>query len=282
MKKSLATLLSVSAASYMMSALLSLCPSLAQGSAPPSQSPHTTLIYFVRHAEDADELVDPSYTITFNNAVGSCHETVLNPLGKMRAVSLAEWFEARHITKTLTHVIATHKIRTRQTVAPIAQAAGLGGDLDGDGILDGTDLDQAPGDGVINVPSFPEECTPGWTSSASVIGPQINYLNTLPLGSRAVLCSHSPAVYPIMRAFGIDTSDPVKFPKTGTANTTSERVKGFNNVWAVELSPVQVGGTWTYQGRLLDHVLLDFQLDVTAIDRDYGNRPNHQSSDDKE
>lgn len=254
----------------------------AQADAPQSESPNTTIIYFVRHAEDADELVDPSYTVTFNNAAGSCHETVLNPLGKMRGVALADWFEARQITKTLTHVIATHKVRTRQTVGPIAQAAGLGGDLNGDGILDGTDVDQAPGDGVINVPSLPGECTPGWTASGSVTGPQTDYIKTLPLGSRAVVCSHSPSLYPIMRAFGIDTSDPVKFPKTGISNTTSERVKGFNNLWAVELKPVPVGETWQYQGRLLDHVLLDFQLGVTAIDREYGNGLGHQSSDDME
>ena len=244
--------------------------SSAQAAAPESEARNTTIIYFVRHAEDIDELIDSSYKVIPNNwnADRTCYETVLNPLGKMRGAALAEWFEARKITKTLTQVIASHKIRTRQTVEPIAQAAGLSGDID-----------QAPGDGVINVPWWPGECDAGWTSSKSVIQPQTNYINTLPLGSRAVLCSHSPALYPIMQAFGIDTSDPVQFPKDPT---DPKKVSGFNNLWAVELKPVQVGGTWAYRGRLLEHVLLDFQLDASLIDREHGNGPSHQSSDDKE
>ncbi len=127
--------------------------------APQSQSPQTTIIYFLRHAEDSMELVglDPSYTVTLNNcnADRSCCEQVLTPLGRERAARLADWFKSQRITDTLTHVIASHKIRTRQTVEKIAFLAGLGGDLDGDGDLDGTDIDQAPGDGVINVPSTP-------------------------------------------------------------------------------------------------------------------------------
>ncbi len=75
------------------------------------------------------------------NAERTCYETVLNPLGRMRGAMLAYWFKARHITKTLTQAVATHKIRTRQTVELVAQAAGLGGDVD-----------QAPGDGVFHVP----------------------------------------------------------------------------------------------------------------------------------
>jgi phosphohistidine phosphatase SixA len=276
MKTTTQTILSVSAAAWMIAAIIGFFTSSAQADAPQSEAPNKTIIYFVRHAEDADELVDPSYTVTFNtNQAGNCYETVLNPLGKMRGTALADWFESRTITKTLTHVVATHKIRTRQTVGAIAQAAGLSGDID-----------QAPGDGVINVPSNiegvpskPGECDAGWTSSKSVIQPQTNYINTLPLGSRVVLCSHSPALYPIMQAFGIDTSDPVQFPKDPA---DPKKVRGFNNLWAVELNPVQVGGAWSYQGRLLEHVLLDFQLGVSVINRDHGNGPSHQSSDDKE
>jgi len=253
----------------------------AKADSPQSESPHTTIVYFTRHAEDVPELVgsDPTFTVTFNNcnADGSCCVEALNPLGKVRASALADWFEAKGITRTLTHVIASHKLRTRQTVAKIAYLAGLGGDLDGNGTLDGLDVDQAPGDGVINVPSTPGECDTGWTSSRSVIQPQTNYINTLPLGSRAVLCSHSPALYPIMRAFGIDTSDPVRFPKDANG-----RVTGFNNLWAVELKSVLVNGTPTYEGRLLSHVLLDFDVGVSLIQRDYGLGAEKGSKSDAE
>jgi hypothetical protein len=275
------TILLLSTACCTIAASLGFLVPKAQSDAPQSESPNSTLIYFLRHGEDVPELVgsDPSFTVTFNlcNAEGSCCVEALNPLGKMRASLLADWFEEKQITRTLTHVLASHKLRTRQTVEKIAQAAGLGGDLNGDGIPDGTDVDQAPGDGVINVPPFPEECTPGWTSSSSVIQPQTNYLSTLPLGSRAVLCSHSPALYPVMQAFGIDTSDPVKFPKD-----TKGRVKGFNNLWIVELKPVAVGGTVVYRGRLLEHILLDMRLEPSLIDRDHGNQPSHPAMDDEE
>ena len=243
----------------------------ARADAPQGETANKTIVYFVRHCEDVPELVGshPSFTVTFNNcnADGSCCEEVLNPLGRVRATAMADWFEAKKITRTLTHVIASHKIRTRQTVEKIALAAGLGGDLDGNGTPDGTDVDQAPGDGVINVPATPAECDPGWTASSSVRQPQIYYLATLPLGSRAVLCSHSPVLYPIMQAFGIDTNDPAKFPKDSRG-----RVRGFDNVWAMELTPTSAGGAVFYQGRLVEHLILDFELDASFTHRDYGNK----------
>ena len=252
-----------------LGAILCFAALSTRSDAPQSESGRKTIVYFVRHAEDVPELTnfDPSFTVTFNNCnpEGTCCVEALNPLGRERAFALADWFEGRKITRTLTHVIASHKIRTRQTVAGIAQAAGLGGDLDGDGTPDGTDVDQAPGDGVINVPATPGECDPGWTSSSSVRQPQIDYVQTLPLGSRAVLCSHSPVVYPIMQAFGVDTTDPVKFPKDSRG-----RVTGFNNLWVVELQMVEVAGALKYQGRLLEHMLLDFELNVSLVDRDHG------------
>jgi phosphohistidine phosphatase SixA len=241
-----------------------------------------TIVYFLRHGEDVPELVgsDPSFTVTFNNcnADGSCCVEALNPLGRVRAAALADWFESKHITPTLTHVIASHKLRTRQTVEKLARLAGLGGDLNGDGTLDGTDVDQAPGDGVINIPSTPGECDPGWTSSSSVRQPQLDYINTLPVGSRAVVCSHSPVIYPLMQAFGIDTSDPAKFPKDSRG-----RVSGFNNLWVVELTPATAaGGATTYRGRLLSYVQIDFDLDMSLIKRDYGLHPGIGSRQDED
>lgn len=255
------------------------CVPVAHAQAPLSAAANTTIVYFTRHGEDVPELVnsDPSFAVAFNNcnSDSSCCVEALNPLGTVRAAALADWFETKGITRTLTHVIASHKLRTRQTVAKVAYFAGLGGDLNGDGTLDGTDVDQSPGDGVINVPATPAECDPGWTSSASVRQPQIDYIKTLPLGSRAVVCSHSPVIYPLMQAFGIDTSDPVRFPKDSRG-----RVVGFNNLWAVELKPTGVDGA--YQGRLLSHVRLDFDLGVSLINRDYGVKPGEGSKADKE
>jgi len=254
---------------------------VAQDKQPPQVALNPTIVYFTRHAEDVPELVgsDPTFTVTFNNcnADGSCCVEALNPLGKVRAAELADWFEAKGITRTLTHVVASHKLRTRQTVAKIANLAGLGGDLNGDGIPDGTDVDQAPGDGVINVPSTPAECDPGWTSSSSVRQPQIDYLRNLPLGSRAVVCSHSPVLYPLMQAFGIDTSDPVNFPKDSRG-----RVSGFNNLWVVELKPVDDSGTVSYHGRLITHLLLDFDLEATLSKQDYGLGSGRGSRDDED
>ena len=270
MKRTIQTILSIIAATM---ATLSV-----RADAPSSEAANKTIVYFLRHAEDVPELVgfDPSFSVTFNNcnADGSCCMEALHPLGRVHATVLADWFEAKRITRTLTHVIASHKIRTRQTVEKIALAAGLGGDLDGNGTLDGTDMDQAPGDGVINVPGTPAECDPGWTSSSSARQPQIDYLKTLPLGSRAVFCSHSPVIYPVMQAFGIDTSDPEKFPKDSRG-----RVKGFDNVWVVELQRADGGG---YQGRLLEHFLLDFELGVSLTHRDYGNGSSLGARSDEE
>ena len=265
----------------MIAGIVGIFASSVQADAPPSVDPNVTIIYLLRHAEDVPELVgvDPTFTVTFNNCnpAGTCCVEALNPLGKVRAAVMADWFTAKRITYSLTHVIASHKLRTRQTVQAIAQAARLGGDLNGDGIPDGTDIDQQPGDGVINIPPTPAECDPGWTSSASVIGPQTNYLNTLPLGSRAVLCSHSTALYPIMGAFGIDTSDPVQFPKDSRG-----RVRGFNNLWVVELQPVMIAGKFSYRGRLLEHSLFDFGLSISSMERQYGIQPSHAAMDDEE
>ena len=254
---------------------------IAQADPPPSTSLNPTIVYFTRHADDVPELVasDPTFTVTFNdcNADGSCCVEALNPLGKVRAAALADWFEAKGIARTLTHVVASHKLRTRQTVARIANLAGLGGDLNGDGTPDGADVDQVPGDGVINVPPTPAECDPGWTASSSVRQPQIDYIKSLPLGSRAVVCSHSPVLYPLMQAFGIDTSDPVNFPKDSRG-----RVSGFNNLWVVELKPVVNSGVATYQGRLVTHFLLEFDLSASLTKRDYGVGSGRGSKDDED
>lgn len=252
----------------------------SRADSPESRSRRSTIVYITRHGEDVPELVgaDPSFSVSFNHCLpdGSCCEEVLNPLGRQRVAALADWFYDKGITRTLTHVIASHKIRTRQTVAKIAQLAGLGGDLDGDGILDGSDVDQAPGDGVINVPSTPLECDPGFTSSSSALKPQSDFLKSLPIGSRAVLCSHSPVIYPLMQDLGIDVSDPVKFPKDARG-----RVVGFNNLWVIELKPVTIAGATTYQGRLLSHLVLDIEVGVSLIERNHRDDTHHSAKEEE-
>ena len=159
-----------------------------------------------------------------------------------RSELLVGWFGERDILPRLTHVIASHKVRTVQTVEPIAAAAiAEGAEL-------AEDVDLHPGDDVQQVPAFVEECTPGFEGSGSSRGPMTAFLKSLPLGSEAVVAAHSPTIYPIMKAFGIDTSDPIDFPRDARG-----RVSGFDNLWVVQ---VDRNG----KGRLKKHLLLDFEL----------------------
>ena len=80
-----------------------------------------------------------------------------------------------------------------------------------------------------------------------------------------------------MQAFGIDTSDPVNFPKDARG-----RVSGFNNLWVVELKPVVDNGLVSYQGRLMTHVLLDFDLTAALTNRDYSLGSSQGSRDDED
>lgn len=210
-----------------------------------------TLIYFVRHGEDEVALIDPErgrrlglkVLLTDCKTFGrgkerdECCLEILNPLGEMRAILLANWFLDQGITEQLTHVIASHKIRTRQTVGEIAADAALGGDID-----------QNPGDGVQQIPPFVEECDDGFESSKSSRDPMIAALGALLPGSTAVVGAHSPTIYPIMESFGIDTSDPVDFPRRPNG-----KVKGFNNLWIVSIDGNGVG-------QLVEHVVLALEL----------------------
>ncbi len=182
-----------------------------------------------------------------------CCVEALNSRGELRATLLAKFFRGQGITERLTHVIASHKIRTRQTVGEIASDAGLGGDVD-----------QNPGDGVQQIPPFVEECDNGFEGSSSSRDPMIAVLAALPLGSRAVVGAHSPTIYPIMEAFGIDTSDPVDFPRRPNG-----KVKGFNNLWIVSIDD-------DGEGRLEEHIVLDFEL----VEQDEDDDDDDENDDD--
>ena len=118
-----------------------------------AHGPVTTL-YFIRHGETQRRLVATG-TGTFAEVctpTRSCCEQPLSPLGVARRDALSDWFVKHGIAHRLTHLIATNKPRTVETLVALALASGLGGDRDGDGVLDGTDVDLLPGDGIQQIP----------------------------------------------------------------------------------------------------------------------------------
>jgi len=217
-----------------------------------AQSASTTL-YFLRHGETQRRLVGTG-TGTFAEVCTpnrSCCETPLNPLGVARRDALEEWFVDHGIAKRLTHLIATNKPRTVQTLTALAVASGLGGDQDGDGVLDGADDDLVPGDGIQQFPTHVRECDPGFEATTGSQPYIVEAILALPPGSEAVIANHSETLYSIItETTGIDTSDPVLFPKED-GNTT--RVRNFNDLWIVRMH-----GTRT--GTLVRHLVFDIVL----------------------
>ena len=216
-----------------------------------------TIVYFTRHADD---MINPA--ACSGDPEDPCCQEVLNPLGELRALLLAEWFAGERITPELTHIFATHKIRTRQTIQYIAEEAAL----DGSG-------DANPDDGIRQVPSridsgnpesgFVEECTPGFESSKSTRQPMLDAILDVHQSdgeSTILVAGHSPQLYWVMRNLGIDTTDETNFPKRCAGEDgappcedidANERVSGFDNLWIVIL--FEEGGA-----ALVDHVTLEF------------------------
>jgi broad specificity phosphatase PhoE len=219
----------------------------------------TKTIYFVRHAEDevglfprgkSGKIYAPDCK-SFKNDEGvreDCCTEVLNPLGAKRAELLAQWFADNSLLPSITHVLATHKVRTLETVQPIAHAAGLDRDVNADGIPDGADVDLNPGDGVQQIPAFVTECQRGYEVAHNFYPLVVDHLRSLPAGSGIVVAGHSASLYPIMQSLGIDTSDPVRFPKNAVG-----RVNGYNNLWIVEVDANNAG-------TLVAHVRMNFAL----------------------
>lgn len=201
-----------------------------------------TRIFFLRHAEEQVELLVTGDRTFAENCSDSCCVEVLNPLGQKRAELLAGWFDQRNIIGKITHVISSHKVRTAQTVQPIAARALEAGAP----LVD--DADTRPGDGVQQVPALVEECAPGFTGARSSLAPMIEALATLPTGSVAVVAAHSTTLYPLMESLGVDTSDPEDFPRT-----PADAVAGVNNLWEVRLD---AQGSVTVQR----HLVLDLEL----------------------
>jgi hypothetical protein len=168
----------------------------------------------------------------------------------MRAELLVRWFEEKDILQQLTHVVASHKVRTLQTVEPMAAAAAEAGAQLAE------DVDLHPEDAVQQVPAFVEECAPGFEGSGSSRDPMIDHLAGIPTGSTVVVAAHSTTLYPILQAFGIDTSDPVDFPLDARG-----RVSGFNNIWIVDVDE-------SGEGKVTKHLILDFALTRLPGDHD--------------
>jgi len=217
-----------------------------------AHGPATTL-YFVRHGETQRRLVGTG-TGTFAEVctpTRSCCETPLNALGIARRDALTDWFVKHGLAQHLTHLIATNKPRTTETLAALALVSGLGGDQNGDGVADGTDDDLVPGDGIQQYPPHVRECDPGFEATTGSKAAIVAAILALPPGSHAVVANHSETLYPIItETTGIDTSDPVLFPKEDGSTT---RVRNFNDLWVV-----QVDGAGS--GRLVRHVVFAMTL----------------------
>jgi hypothetical protein len=213
-------------------------------------------IYFVRHAESETALFQQGLSgnallpdckpFMNEGALEECCTEILTFLGEKRVELLVKWFKDKALLPGITHVLATHKARSLQTVLPIAHAAGLDKDINGDGIADGTDADKNPGDGVQQLPAYADECASGYEIAHNFYSLMVDALRSLPPGSSAVVTGHSLSIYPIMQALGIDTGSPQRFPKTATG-----AVRGFNNLWVISLDGNNAG-------TLAQHFQLDF------------------------
>ena len=157
----------------------------------------------------------------------------------------------RGIAHRLTHLIATNKPRTVETLAALAAASGLGGDHDGDGVPDGKDVDLLPGDGIQQYPADIRECDPGFEATSGSKPHIVAAIRELPPGSEAVVANHSETLYSIItETTGIDTSDPALFPKEDGSTT---RVRNFNDLWVVRLPA-------SGRGQLIRHYVFELTL----------------------
>ena len=212
-----------------------------------------TTLYFIRHGETQRRLVATG-TGTFAEVctpTRSCCDTPLNPLGVARRDALSDWFVKHGIAQRLTHLIATNKPRTVETLAALAVASGLGGDRDGDGGLDGMDVDLLPGDGIQQYPADIRECDPGFEATSGSKPYIVAAILALPPGSEAVVANHSETLYSIItETTGVDTSDPALFPKEDGSTT---RVRNFNDLWVVKLDAPG-------RGRLVRHYVFNVTL----------------------
>ena len=206
-------------------------------------------VYFTRHAEkmtqqvrtgDASQAYEVQYidgvpTFTpdgprqkgsqFDEACGEktsktkCAE-VLNPLGELRAELLADFLERWGVTRRLDAVYSSHKERTRQTVAPTAELAGLSVVQ-----LPATNDDGSPATELEPESTSPSEC------------PTVEAILNANPGDTLLVAGHSGTLYDIMGSgvsdcssagLGLDTSNDRRFPKDEDG-----KVRDFGDLWKV-------------------------------------------------
>ena len=140
----------------------------------------------------------------------------------MRATLLAWWFTRKGITQKLDAVIATHKIRTQQTVMPTAIAARL-------------PVTQVPTDieGIPATELNPESTTPSECATIDAIyAAQEEGMDTI------LVAGHSGTLYHIMGqgndkcdGLDLDITDNDRFPKDGG------KVAYYGDIWKVIFRP---------------------------------------------
>ena len=196
-------------------------------------------VYFTRHAEKmTDTTVVGPATATYEADYGNgdtpslttmtgeaskgdnlneicgtskCAE-VLNPLGELRSELLADFLERWRVTRRLDAVYSSHKVRTRQTVQPTAERAGLS---------------------VVQLPVGATELEPESTTPSEC--PTIDAILSANPGDTLLVAGHSGTLYDIMgdgnddcAGLGLDTSNDNRFPKDEDG-----KVRDFGDLWKV-------------------------------------------------
>ncbi len=191
-------------------------------------------VYFTRHAEKQSLLTDAGDGLLVQPKDAKGAEE-LNEFGEKRAAALAEWFMEKGFTAELTHIFSSQKLRTRQTIAEIAEDAL---NISGDDLVTSDDVDYLPGDGI---QQFPSEIVPNnyegrletLDSPSSSVDPTVSALNNLPADSVALVAMHSGTFYKILDGLGIDNvvdepTDEGLFPKDANG-----KISTYGDIWKV-------------------------------------------------
>lgn len=191
-------------------------------------------VYFTRHAEKKTTLVETgANTVNYADSpeagtfIGSNYDEYcgnekcgeeLNAFGLVRAELLANWFARIGVVNKLDAVYSSHKLRTYQTVAPTAEAAGLE---------------------VIQLPAGGTELSPEGTSASEC--PTITAILSAEPGSTLLVSGHSGTLYDIMgdgnsdcAGLGLLTDDDAssdQFPKDAKG-----KVANFGDIWKVTIN----------------------------------------------
>lgn len=192
-------------------------------------------VYFTRHAEKQALLTDAGdgHLVQPKDAKGA---EELSELGVERAAALADWFLAKGITSDLTHIFSSQKLRTRQTIAAIAEDAL---NINGDALVTSNDNDYLASDGI---QQFPTDIVANdyegrletIDSPSSSVDPTIVALLDLPADSVALVAMHSGTFYKILTGLGIDSGSEVTdeglFPKGDDG-----KISTFGDIWKIEI-----------------------------------------------